>query len=71
MTRSPENYPRRVLLAATGMSPQILTETCYSIAVAATPTFIPTKIHLLTTERGKRSFENECLIYTVEHMGAV
>ena len=47
-------HPRRILLAATGLSPQILTETLYALGVAAEPgaAFIPTEIHLITTEQG-------------------
>lgn len=48
----PRDYPRRILLAVTGLSPQIVTETLYALAVAPAPTFIPTEIHLLTTTHG-------------------
>ena len=50
-------HPRRILLAVTGMSPQILTETLYALAMQpshATQAFIPTEIHLLTTAEGAR-----------------
>jgi hypothetical protein len=33
----PTTYPRRVLLAVTGLSPQIVTETLYAIAVRGRP----------------------------------
>ena len=50
-------HPRRILLAVTGLSPQILTETLYALGVAVpkddTP-FIPTEIHLLTTTEGAK-----------------
>lgn len=49
-------HPRRILLAVTGLSPQILTETLYALGVADTgegQPFIPTEIHLLTTSTGK------------------
>jgi CRISPR-associated protein (TIGR02584 family) len=49
--------PRRILLAVIGMSPQILTETLYALAVQprlAEQAFLPTEIHLLTTAEGAR-----------------
>lgn len=50
----PSEYPHRVLLAVTGMSPQILTETLWALAVANPTPFLPTKIRLLTTTLGKQ-----------------
>lgn len=50
----PSEYPSRILLAVTGMSPQILTETLWALAVAEDPPFIPTEIRLLTTSLGKQ-----------------
>lgn len=52
MPESPETYPRRVLLAVTGLSPQIVTETLYALARARTPAWIPTEIQVITTARG-------------------
>lgn len=51
---APGDYPRRVLLAVSGLSPQIVTETLYALAVAAAPDerFVPTEIHVLTTAEG-------------------
>lgn len=48
----PESYPRRILLAVTGLSPQIVTETLYALAVARQPAWVPTEIQILTTVRG-------------------
>ena len=48
----PEQYPTRRLLAVTGLSPQIVTETLYALAVQQAPPFIPTEIWLVTTQRG-------------------
>lgn len=48
----PESYPRRILLAVTGLSPQIVTETLYALAVAREPAWIPTEIQIVTTVRG-------------------
>jgi len=45
-------HTRRILLAVTGLSPQIVTETLYALAVRETPRFLPTEIHLITTIEG-------------------
>jgi len=53
MTPDPSHaYPRRILLAVTGLSPQIVTESVYALAVQATPAWIPHEVHLITTVRG-------------------
>ena len=52
--REPQDYSRRLLVAVTGMSPQIVTETLYALAVAQKPPFIPTGIRLITTEAGAK-----------------
>ncbi len=52
--RPPHSYPRRVLLCVTGLSPQIITETLYALAVEQQPAFIPTEVHLVTTVEGAR-----------------
>lgn len=49
---NPEQYPQRVLVVVSGMSPQVLTETLYALAVQRTPSFQPTEIHLLSTASG-------------------
>lgn len=51
--KAPHTYPRRILLCVTGLSPQIVTETLYALAHADAP-FVPTEIHLLTTQEGAR-----------------
>jgi CRISPR-associated protein (TIGR02584 family) len=45
---------RRILLAVTGLSPQIVTETVYALAVkpANGAPWVPTEIHVITTARG-------------------
>jgi CRISPR-associated protein (TIGR02584 family) len=48
----PANYPRRILLAVTGLSPQVVTETLYALAEEQQAAWIPTEIHLITTEEG-------------------
>jgi CRISPR-associated protein (TIGR02584 family) len=45
------DWPRRVLLAVTGLSPQIVTETLYALW-SANPRLVPTEVHLVTTRRG-------------------
>lgn len=50
---NPSDFPRRILLAVTGLSPQILTETLYALAAVDETRFVPTEIHLLTTFTGK------------------
>jgi CRISPR-associated protein (TIGR02584 family) len=48
----PTTYPRRVLLAVTGLSPQIVTKTLCAIAVRGRPVWVPTQIRIITTGRG-------------------
>jgi CRISPR-associated protein (TIGR02584 family) len=45
-------YTKRILVAVSGLSPQILTETLYGLSVKQD--FIPTEIHLITTKKGAR-----------------
>jgi CRISPR-associated protein (TIGR02584 family) len=45
-------YPRRILLAVTGLSPQIVTETLYALTQHPQRPFVPTEVHLLTTREG-------------------
>src|SRR5260370_42691991 len=47
----PASYPRRMLLAVTGLTPQIVTETLYALAVERR-LWVPTEIRILTTRRG-------------------
>lgn len=48
---APEDFAHRLLLAVTGLSPQVVTETVWAIA-RQTPAAVPTKIRLLTTAEG-------------------
>jgi CRISPR-associated protein (TIGR02584 family) len=51
----PASYPRRILLAVTGMAPQVVTETLYALAVnprSEAERFLPTEVHLITTAQG-------------------
>lgn len=49
---NPDRYPRRILLCVAGLSPQVVTETVFALAVTGEPRFVPTDIHLLTTAEG-------------------
>lgn len=49
--RAPREYPRRVLLAVAGTTPQILTETLYALSQSPAP-FVPTEVHVVTTSEG-------------------
>ncbi|WP_058556342.1 CRISPR-associated ring nuclease Csm6 [Thiohalocapsa sp. ML1] len=55
--QAPHDYPRRVLLAVAGLSPQIVTETLYALAVRGEPRFMPTEVHLITTTKGAERAE--------------
>ena len=60
----PHDCPTRVLVAVTGLSPQIVTETLYALAVdpdPSQPRFTPTQIRLITTEEGARRAKCELL----------
>lgn len=48
----PSSYPRRILLAVIGLSPQVVTETLYALTQAQMPAFIPTEVHLIATQEG-------------------
>lgn len=43
---------RRILLCATGLSPQVVTETLYALAVRQRPAWMPSEIHIVTTREG-------------------
>jgi CRISPR-associated protein (TIGR02584 family) len=53
----PSAYPRRVLLAVSGLSPQIVTETIYALASDSQAPFVPTEVHLITTREGAQRAE--------------
>jgi CRISPR-associated protein (TIGR02584 family) len=58
---SPESYPHRILLAVTGLSPQIVTETLYALAAARQPAWVPTEIHVVTTKPGAENVRRTLL----------
>jgi CRISPR-associated protein (TIGR02584 family) len=43
---------KRILVCATGLSPQIVTETLFALAVSAPEPWLPDEIRLITTQRG-------------------
>lgn len=45
-------FRRRILLGVCGLSPQVLTETVYALAVKREPPWVPTEVHLVTTQEG-------------------
>ncbi|HEY3443127.1 MAG TPA: CRISPR-associated ring nuclease Csm6 [Paludibaculum sp.] len=51
-TKAPHEFEHRILVAVSGLSPQILTETLYWLSVRQEPRFIPTEVHLITTNEG-------------------
>ena len=60
----PASYPRRILLAVCGLSPQIVTETVYALASAPELPFVPTEVHLITTREGAQRAELSLLART-------
>lgn len=52
MKATGQEFSRRVLLAVTGLTPQVITETIYALAVAQDDPWIPTEVRLLTTAEG-------------------
>lgn len=50
--KAPHEYSRRVLVCVVGMSPAVVTETLYALAVQRTPAFVPTEIHMISTSEG-------------------
>jgi len=52
MSAQPHECPRRILLMVTGLTPQVVTETLYALAVFSRPAFVPTEVYLLTTVDG-------------------
>ena len=58
----PKDYPRRMLVAVTGLSPQVVTETLYALAVKPKQAaFVPTGIRLITTQEGAERARLELL----------
>lgn len=60
--KEPNEYEKRILVAVTGLTPQVVTETLYCLtikrALAGAKMFRPDKILLLTTGEGRAAIEN-------------
>ena len=54
---NPADFQRRVLLAVSGLTPQIVTETLYALAADEQAPFVPTEVRLITTAEGARRAE--------------
>jgi CRISPR-associated protein (TIGR02584 family) len=61
--RHPETYPKRILLAIGGMTPQVVTETLYYLCVKRQPAFVPTDVYLITTRVG----HDEAMEHLLDH----
>ena len=53
----PAGFQRRVLLAVSGLTPQVVTETLYALAADEHAPFVPTEVHLITSAEGARRAE--------------
>ena len=53
----PASFQRRVLLAVSGLTPQIVTETLYALAADEHAPFVPTEVHLITSAEGAHRAE--------------
>lgn len=69
--RHPESFPRRILLVATGMTPQVVTETVYWLGTQRQPPFVPTEIHLVSTISGVKHARNTLLPPGLDRLGAL
>lgn len=56
----PQDFSRRVLLAAAGMTPQVITETLFALGCQPEP-FFPTEVHIVTTASGSQRIRLELL----------
>jgi CRISPR-associated protein (TIGR02584 family) len=67
----PETYPHRILLAVTGLSPQVVTETLYALAVDRATPFVPTEVHVISTAEGAERVRLELLHRSTGHFKAL
>ncbi|NKN34659.1 CRISPR-associated ring nuclease Csm6 [Marichromatium bheemlicum] len=58
---NPRSFPRRVMVAVTGLSPQVVTETLFALAVGAPDPWVPTEVRLITTTAGERQARESLL----------
>jgi len=66
MMKKPSEYTKRILLAVSGLTPQIVTETLYALAKRTEDPFVPTEVHLLSTNEGSKRAR---LLLLSEHPG--
>lgn len=67
----PHHKKRRILLAVTGLSPQIVTETLYALAVGQDAPWIPDEVHLITSREGEERARLSLLDPTAGHFHAL
>jgi CRISPR-associated protein (TIGR02584 family) len=67
--KAPHTYPQRILLAVTGLTPQIITETLYALCLNREPAFVPTRIMLITTAEGAERARLTLLHPSQNHFG--
>lgn len=60
--KQPHEYPKRTLFAVIGMTPQIVTESLYVLAVKQQPAFVPTDIKIVTTKAGAEEVRQKLLV---------
>jgi CRISPR-associated protein (TIGR02584 family) len=61
MRPDPSSFRRRVLVGVTGLAPQVVTETVYALALQRQPAFVPTEIHIVTSELGAKAASQSLL----------
>ncbi len=57
-----DEFPRRVLLCACGMTPQVVTESLYCLRVAGEEHFAVNEVRVITTARGREMAEASLLV---------
>ncbi len=62
MMRVEGESPRRILLCACGITPQVVTESLYCLRVAAEERFAVNEVHIITTARGREAAEASLLV---------
>lgn len=53
--------PRHIMVSVSGMSPAVITETLYALAVQEKPSIVPDEIHVITTQQGKQRILQDLL----------
>ena len=65
------DFPRRILLVVTGLTPQVVTETLYALAFTQEQKFIPTEVHVITTAEGAQRVRLSLLDIHAGHFHAL